>query len=150
MSPQCVAALATRLKLAYEPMVLVSDKLNDVIRLLQTKLSYRERHEARRIGLKAIPLDCTIGTLKLIAVGLIGFQGLMLTWMSATLNGFIRPLKHNDFQEDAGRKNRVRRHGSVHDPGIEQEPSEFVDGCSESIRRSLRLYAAPLFARDAL
>ena len=57
MSPQRVAALATRLKLAYEPMVLVSDKLNDVIRLLQTKLSYRERHEARRIGLKAIPLD---------------------------------------------------------------------------------------------
>jgi hypothetical protein len=53
---------------------------------------------------------------------LIGFQGLMLTWMSATLNGFIRPLKHNDFQEDAGRKNRVIRHGSVHDPGIQQEP----------------------------
>ena len=61
-----------------------------------------------------------------IRVALIGFQGLMLTWMSATLNGFIRPLKHNDFQEDAGHKNRVRRHGSVHDPGIQQEPRGFA------------------------
>ena len=50
----------------------------------------------------------------------------MLTWMSATLNGFIRPLKHNDFQEDAGRKNRVIRHGSIHDPGIQQEPQQDV------------------------
>ena len=38
-------------------MVLVFDKPNDYIGLLQTKLSHRERHEARRIGLEAMPLD---------------------------------------------------------------------------------------------
>ncbi len=31
-------------------MVLVSDKLNNDIGCLQTKLSYREGHEARRVG----------------------------------------------------------------------------------------------------
>ena len=38
-------------------MVLVFDKLNGHIGLLQTKLSHRERHEARRIGLEPMPLD---------------------------------------------------------------------------------------------
>src|SRR5712671_1066929 len=38
-------------------MVLVSDRLSNYISILQTKLSYREGHEARRIGLEAMPLD---------------------------------------------------------------------------------------------
>jgi hypothetical protein len=38
-------------------MVLVFDKPNSYIGLLQTKLSHRERHEARRIGEYAMPLD---------------------------------------------------------------------------------------------
>ena len=38
-------------------MVLVSYKLDNHVGLLQTKLSYREGHEARRIGLEAMPLD---------------------------------------------------------------------------------------------
>src|SRR5215510_10357644 len=38
-------------------MVLVSDKPNNDIGILQTKLSNRERHETRRIGLEAMPLD---------------------------------------------------------------------------------------------
>src|ERR671936_202200 len=38
-------------------MVLVSYRLNNNISLLQTKFRYRERHEARRIGLEAMPLD---------------------------------------------------------------------------------------------
>src|SRR5262245_50742083 len=38
-------------------MVLVSYKLNRNISILQTKFSNRERHEARRIGLEAMPLD---------------------------------------------------------------------------------------------
>src|SRR2546428_6872748 len=38
-------------------MVLVSYRLDNHVGLLQTKLSYREGHEARRIGLEAMPLD---------------------------------------------------------------------------------------------
>src|SRR5438128_9226550 len=38
-------------------MVLVSDKLDSDTGMLQTKLSYREGHEARRVGLEAVPLD---------------------------------------------------------------------------------------------
>src|SRR5213594_3109268 len=38
-------------------MVLVSYKPSNDIGLLQTKLSYRERHKARRSGLEAMPLD---------------------------------------------------------------------------------------------
>ncbi len=38
-------------------MVLVSDKLSYDIGILQTKLSYREGHEARRVGLETMPLD---------------------------------------------------------------------------------------------
>ena len=38
-------------------MVLVSDKLSNAIGILQTKFSHREGHEARRVGLKAMPLD---------------------------------------------------------------------------------------------
>src|SRR5881409_82 len=38
-------------------MVLVSYTLYNHISLLQTKFSYREGHEARRIGLEAMPLD---------------------------------------------------------------------------------------------
>ena len=38
-------------------MVLVSDKPRNDIGILQTKLSHREGHEARRIGLEAMPLD---------------------------------------------------------------------------------------------
>ena len=38
-------------------MVLVSDKLSNAIGILQTELSDREGHEARRIGLEAMPLD---------------------------------------------------------------------------------------------
>jgi hypothetical protein len=38
-------------------MVLVSDKLSNDIGILQTKLSNQEGHEARRIGLEAMPLD---------------------------------------------------------------------------------------------
>ena len=38
-------------------MVLVSDKPSNDIDILQTKLSDRERHETRRVGLEAMPLD---------------------------------------------------------------------------------------------
>src|SRR5229473_3654790 len=38
-------------------MVLVSYRLDNYISILQTKLSDREGHEARRIGLEAMPLD---------------------------------------------------------------------------------------------
>src|SRR5712691_5704663 len=38
-------------------MVLVSDKPRNYISLLQTKISHREGHEARGVGLDAIPLD---------------------------------------------------------------------------------------------
>src|SRR5437870_2424798 len=38
-------------------MVLVFDKPNSYIGLLQTKLSHRERHEARRVRLETMPLD---------------------------------------------------------------------------------------------
>jgi len=42
---------------AYQPMVLASSLLYDPTGILQTKLSHRERHKARRIGLEAMPLD---------------------------------------------------------------------------------------------
>ena len=38
-------------------MVLVSYILDNYISILQTKFSYGERHEARRVGLEAMPLD---------------------------------------------------------------------------------------------
>src|SRR5215813_2192854 len=38
-------------------MVLVSDKPNNDISILKTKLSHREGYEARRIGEEAMPLD---------------------------------------------------------------------------------------------
>ena len=38
-------------------MVLVSDKPGNDIGILQTKLSDRERHETRRVGLETMPLD---------------------------------------------------------------------------------------------
>ena len=38
-------------------MVLVSYRLDNYISTLQTKLSYREGHEPRRVGLEAMPLD---------------------------------------------------------------------------------------------
>jgi hypothetical protein len=38
-------------------MVLVSDKPSSGIGILQTKLSYREGHEARRMVLEVMPLD---------------------------------------------------------------------------------------------
>ena len=38
---------------------------------------------------------------------LIGFQGLILNCASETLKSFLRPLKDNDFKEDAGRKNWI-------------------------------------------
>src|SRR5437773_12074147 len=38
-------------------MVLVAYTPNNNISILQTKLSHRERHEARRVGLEAMPLD---------------------------------------------------------------------------------------------
>ena len=38
-------------------MVLVYDKPRSAIGILQTKLRYREGHEARRSGLETIPLD---------------------------------------------------------------------------------------------
>ena len=38
-------------------MVLVYDKPGDAIGILQTKFRYREGHEARRVGLEAVPLD---------------------------------------------------------------------------------------------
>jgi hypothetical protein len=38
-------------------MVLVSDKPSNDIGILQTKLSHREGHEARRVGPSAMPLD---------------------------------------------------------------------------------------------
>ena len=38
-------------------MVLVSYKLDNDVSILQTKLSHRDRHKARRIGLEAMPLD---------------------------------------------------------------------------------------------
>jgi len=38
-------------------MVLVSDKPSNDIGILQTKLSHREGHEARRVGLETMPLD---------------------------------------------------------------------------------------------
>ena len=40
----------------YEPMVLVSYIPDGYISILQTKFSYREGHEARRVGLEAMPL----------------------------------------------------------------------------------------------
>jgi hypothetical protein len=40
-----------------KPMVLVSDKPDSDISILQTKLSHREGHEARCIGLETMPLD---------------------------------------------------------------------------------------------
>ena len=55
-------------------------------------------------------------------VALVGFQGLILKCAFEPLNLFIKPLKNNDFKEDAGRKNRVVRHCYIHDPGIQQEP----------------------------
>ena len=38
-------------------MVLVSDKPSNNTGILQTKLSHREGHEARCVGLEAMPLD---------------------------------------------------------------------------------------------
>ena len=38
-------------------MVLVSDESSNGISILQTKFGDREGHEARRIGLEAVPLD---------------------------------------------------------------------------------------------
>ena len=38
-------------------MVLVSDKPSNDFSLLQTKLSDREGHETRRVGLETMPLD---------------------------------------------------------------------------------------------
>ena len=38
-------------------MVLVSYILDNQVSILQTKFSDREGHEARRIGLEAVPLD---------------------------------------------------------------------------------------------
>ena len=38
-------------------MVLVSEKPSNTIGILQTKLRDREGHEARRVGLEAVPLD---------------------------------------------------------------------------------------------
>src|SRR5215510_4619639 len=38
-------------------MVLVSKKPSSDLGILQTKLSDRERHQTRRVGLEAIPLD---------------------------------------------------------------------------------------------
>ena len=38
-------------------MVLVFYSLDNYVSLLQTKLSHREGHETRRIGLEAMPLD---------------------------------------------------------------------------------------------
>src|SRR6266487_6187700 len=38
-------------------MVLVPYILDNYVSILQTKFSYREGHEARRIGLEAMPLD---------------------------------------------------------------------------------------------
>jgi hypothetical protein len=43
--------------LFYEPMVLVSDKPNSNISILQTKLRNGEGHEARCVGLETMPLD---------------------------------------------------------------------------------------------
>src|SRR4029450_9483391 len=42
---------------AYKPMVLVAYILDNYISILQTKVSDREGHEARRIGLETMPLD---------------------------------------------------------------------------------------------
>src|SRR6478672_4706038 len=39
------------------PMVLVFYILDNYFSILQTKFSYREGHEARRVGLEAVPLD---------------------------------------------------------------------------------------------
>ena len=47
--------------------------------------------------------DCRPHTME----ALVGFQGLILTCVSETLNSFLRPLKNNDFKEDTERKNRV-------------------------------------------
>src|SRR5262245_13359709 len=42
---------------SYEPMVLVYDKPSSAIDMLQTKLRYREGHNARRVGKEAMPPD---------------------------------------------------------------------------------------------
>src|SRR5262249_34666893 len=52
-------------------------------------------------------------------MALVGFQGLILTWVSATLNSFICPCKKKDSKDDAGHKNRIVHHCDVHDPGIQ-------------------------------
>src|SRR5713101_8747416 len=44
-------------RLLTKPMVLVCYIPNKDISILQTKFSDRERHEARRVGLEAMPLD---------------------------------------------------------------------------------------------
>ena len=61
---------------------------------------------------------------------LVGFQGLRLTSASETRNACIRLLKNKGFKEDAGRTNRVVRHGFIHDPGIQQEPAPLAMGLS--------------------
>jgi hypothetical protein len=45
-------------------MVLVSYSLDNYVSILQTKLSNRKGHEARRIGLEAMPLDQHIAALR--------------------------------------------------------------------------------------
>jgi len=65
-------------------------------------------------------------------MALVGFQGLMLAWAFGRLNSFIRLLKNNAFKDDAGRANRVVRHGSIHDPGIQQEPSQIPPDAYEN------------------
>src|SRR5882672_7852744 len=42
---------------AYKPMVLVFYILDNYVSILQTQFSDREGHEARRVGLEAVPLD---------------------------------------------------------------------------------------------
>ena len=42
---------------SYKSMVLVSDKPSSYMSIIQTNISHRERHEARRIGLEPMPLD---------------------------------------------------------------------------------------------
>jgi hypothetical protein len=65
--------------------------------------SFRSRRTASKLGHEEVRED------KLVEA-LVGFQGLILTRVSETLNSFLRPLKNNDFKEDTERKNRVLRH----------------------------------------
>ena len=55
---------------------------------------------------------------------LIGFRGLMLSRGLRIGTHFLSPLKNKDVREEKVTKNRAGRPRHIHDPGIQQEPSQ--------------------------